>query len=271
MSKNEDIEINLRMFDINTINKSSIVVIIGRRGSGKSVLLRDLMYNKRDIPIGLVMSHTDHLVHFYDQFIPSMLIHKHYDSSQVSKLFARQTKALKENWDDPSAFLLLDDVLSDKTWKKDQSIQEIFYNGRHYRLLFLLGIQAPMALGNELRGQIDYTFIFKTNIQADKERLYKHYAGALKSQEIFNIVLDATTEDHCCLVIDNKTMSNKIEDQVFYYKAKIHDKFKICSNDIWQINNKKMHQQQANEYANDYTKTEIPTKKGRVIINRKNK
>jgi hypothetical protein len=197
----------------------SVVVVIGKRKTGKTVLIRDLLYHKQNIPLGLVMSHTDHLTHFYDQFIPSMLIHKDYDSEQVGKLFQRQTKALQENWKEPSAFLLLDDVLSDKAWKSCSNLKEVFFNGRHYKLLFILGMQSPMGIGPDLRNNIDYTFIFKNNLQSERRKIYDNYAGVFKTFEIFNHVLESTTEDYNCLAIVDNSLSNKLEDKVFYYNV----------------------------------------------------
>lgn len=271
MPKTEDIQLNLKPFDIHKINKASIVVFIGRRGSGKSIGIKDLLFHNKDIPLGLVMSHTDHLSHFYDQFIPEMLIKKRFDTIQMKKLFDRQKKALDENWQTPDAFIVLDDVLADKSWKKDENVQELFFNGRHYKLLAVIGLQTAMGIPPELRQQVDYTFIFKSNNFNERKKIYENYAGSIKSFEIFNIILDATTEDHHCLVIDNKTLSNHMEDQIFYYKAKMHDKFRICSNDIWQINDKKKFQQESIKYNNTYTKIEKPISKGKgkMVINKK--
>ena len=39
------------------------------------------------------------------------------------------------------------------------------------------------------------------------------------------------------LVIHNSAHSNKIEDQVFWYKADAHDDFKLGSMDFWNYNN----------------------------------
>lgn len=265
MPKNEDIQLNLKPFDPSKMKTHSVCVCIGRRHSGKSILIRDILHNKKsELPVGLVMSHTDHLGHFYDKFIPNILIHKHYDSNQITKLFQRQEKALDEGWVNPNAFLLLDDVLSDKAWKNDPNMSEIYYNGRHYKLLSILGMQTPMGIPSGLRGQIDYTFIFKTNIESDKKKLYEHYAGCFKSFEIFKIVLDATTEDYHCLVIDNNSITGKLEDCVFYYKAKMHDNFKMCSNDIWQLNEKRNLQERLNKHNNNYTQIQQPINKGKA-------
>ena len=39
-------------------NKGPVIVMIGRRDTGKSFLVRDLLYYHQDIPIGTVISGT---------------------------------------------------------------------------------------------------------------------------------------------------------------------------------------------------------------------
>lgn len=267
---NGDIEINLKFFDIKKIKKDSIIITIGKRNTGKSFLVKDILYHNRDIPLGMIISRTDHLSHFYDQFIPGMLIHKRYDADVIDKLFKRQEKAIHEKWSNPSAFLLFDDCLSDsKSWSKDERIKEIFFNGRWYKLLFILTMQAPMGIPPDLRTNIDFTFILKNNNANDREKLYKNYAGVFPTREIFEHVLDSCTEDHHCLVIDNTTNSNKLEDQVFIYKASKHDDFKICSDNMWRINNERYNN--TNTYENQENRSEIRTKNKRKLIINKNK
>lgn len=199
-----------------------------------SFLIRDLMYYQKSIPAGFVISKTDKLTHYYEQFIPPVLIHEEYSAEVMDKLFNRQKKALEDHWSNPHAFLIFDDVLADaETWKRDPRVKEIFYNGRHYKILFLLSMQNPMAITPGLRSNIDYTFILRTPNQRNRKNLYENYCGMFPSYEIFEKVLDACTEDYGCLVIDNTTNSNKLEDQVFYYKASDHENFRICANSFW--------------------------------------
>ena len=51
--------------------------------------------------------------------------------------------------------------------------------------------------------------------------------------EIFCQVMDACTENFECLVIHNNAKSNKLIDQVFWYRADPHDDFKIGHPSIW--------------------------------------
>ena len=45
----------------------------------------------------------------------------------------------------------------------------------------------------------------------------------------------ATTNNYGCLVIDNTSISEKLEDQVFWYKAANHGDFKLGSKEFWEI------------------------------------
>lgn len=138
---------------------------------------------------------------------------------------------------DPRAFLLLDDCLYDKTWKNDKNIRYIFMNGRHKKVLFLLTMQFVLGISPELRTNVDYIFIFRENIIANRRRLYDAFAGMFPSFECFSAVMDQCTENFECLVIDNTSTSNRLEDQVFWYKAEPRDNFTIGSRELWELHN----------------------------------
>lgn len=230
------VEFKIKKFDISKMKSDAIIVLLGKRRTGKSFLVRDLLYHKRsEVPIGTVISRTDHMSHFYDQFIPPLLIHKKYTPELLRKVLKRQQTAIEENWIKKNAFLLMDDCLSDaRDWRNDEMIKEIFFNGRWYKLLYILTMQSPMGISPDFRTNIDYTFILKNNNASDREKIYKNYAGIFETKEMFNKVLDACTEDYNALVIDNTTQSNNISDQVFFYRAESHEDFRMCSPKMWE-------------------------------------
>jgi hypothetical protein len=47
--------------------------------------------------------------------------------------------------------------------------------------------------------------------------------------------MDQCTENFECLVIDNNVKSNKLHDQIFWYKAQEHGDFKLGSKEFWDI------------------------------------
>jgi len=48
--------IKLKKFNMKDIKDDKVVVFIGKRETGKSFLVKDLLYHKRDMPIGTVIS-----------------------------------------------------------------------------------------------------------------------------------------------------------------------------------------------------------------------
>ena len=70
--------LRLKRFDIKNIPKDSVVLFIGKRNTGKSWLVRDLLYHNKSMPIGTVISGTEAANSFYSSIIPSIFIHGEY-------------------------------------------------------------------------------------------------------------------------------------------------------------------------------------------------
>jgi hypothetical protein len=47
--------------------------------------------------------------------------------------------------------------------------------------------------------------------------------------------MDQCTENFECLVINNNAKSNKLQEQVFWYKADPHNDFKLGSKEFWEL------------------------------------
>ena len=239
--------LQLKKFNMSSIKDDSVVVLIGKRNTGKSYLTKDLLYNNRDIPVGTVISATEMANKFYSNMIPPIFIHDEYTPPVVSNVVKRQKKLKKivntpnnntnaENLD-LRTFLILDDCLYDNSWQKDKNIRNIFMNGRHYNILFILTMQFALGIPPNLRTNIDYVFILRENIVSNRKRIYDHYAGMFPTFDMFCSTMDQCTENFECLVICNNAKSNKIEDQVFWYKADSHPDFRMGPDDVWDYSN----------------------------------
>lgn len=235
--------LNLRKFDINNIAKGSIVYLYGKRNTGKSFLVRDLLHSKRDIPMGIVVSPTEMANKFYSDMVPPMFIYDEYSQHLIESLVKRQIKVVKkmekQKLDygnsniDPFIFFIMDDCIGDTTWTKDKNIKTLFVNGRHLKVLYILTSQYPLAIPPLFRTNIDYVFILRDNIINNRKRLYDNFAGMFPTFDMFNQVMDQCTENYECIVIDCVNKSNKIEDIVFWYKADEHPPFHIGKDEFW--------------------------------------
>jgi hypothetical protein len=237
-------KLELKKFDPSKIASDSVVVFIGKRNTGKSYCMKDILNYHRDIPVGVVVSPTERANGYFEKFIPKMLIYDECEENTLKKYLDRQISITTEKKReqkkfgnskiDARSFLILDDCLYDKRWINNINIRSIFMNGRHYKIFFLITMQHALGLPPVLRNNIDYIFIFRNNILKEKQKIYDNYAGMFPTFEAFNQVMNQTTENFECLVIDNKVQSNKLEDQVFWYKAS-DTNFKMCSQELWEL------------------------------------
>jgi hypothetical protein len=155
---------------------------------------------------------------------------------------------------DPRAFLILDDCMYDKGWPNDELIRIVFMNGRHYKLLSLWSLQYSIGIPPVLRTNIDYVFILRENYIANRKRIYENYAGMFPTFESFCQVMDQCTENYECLVINNNSKSNKLNDQVFYYKADNHNDFRLGSKEFWELSKGLPDEDQEEQYDPSKTK-----------------
>ena len=134
---------------------------------------------------------------------------------------------------DPRTFVILDDCLYDNKWAKDTLMRLLFMNGRHWKVMLILAMQYPLGIPPNLRTNIDYVFILRENYAANRKRIWENYASMFPTFESFCSIMDQTTENHECLVLNNNAKSNQLQDQIFWYKAQPRPDFKLGSKEMW--------------------------------------
>ena len=167
--------LELKKFDMKNIKFKSnetqgpVIVLIGRRDTGKSFLVKDLLYHHQDIPIGTVISGTEAGNGFYAKMVPKLFIHDEYNTAIIENILKRQKMVIKQiNKEtaaygrcniDGRAFVILDDCLYDNSWARDKLMRLLFMNGRHWKIMLVITMQYPLGVPPNLRTNIDYTFI----------------------------------------------------------------------------------------------------------------
>ncbi len=137
--------LELKKFDMRSItfdpkeNKGPVIVLIGRRDTGKTFLVKDLLFHHQDVPIGTVISGTEAGNGFYGKLVPKIFIHEEYNTVLIENVLRRQRAIMKkcqgemETYKkmitDPRTFVILDDCLYDATWTKDKLMRSLFMNG----------------------------------------------------------------------------------------------------------------------------------------------
>lgn len=263
-------QLRLKKFNIKDMCEHATIAMIAKRASGKSYLTREILYHKRDIPTAVVVSKTEKLNKFYGEFIPDSYIFEDFDTSILSRIYQRQSKLNEDNIlrrkegkkeKDDRIMLVMDDCMSSKgQWVKDQTISELFFNGRHYKVSYILTMQFSLGIPPEFRSNIDYIFLLAEDIISNQKRLYDHFAGMFPTFDIFKQVFTEITQNYGIMVINNRVHSTNISEKVFWYKAKQVPKFKLGSDKYLKFH-KKYYDSEWNKRLPIFDPSEILAKK----------
>jgi hypothetical protein len=226
----DNMSLPIKEFFLESMCENPAIVMIAKRASGKSWVCRSILRHFRDIPVGIIIAPTERMANppFYSEFFPDSYIHYDYKSEIIERLLYRQDIMIEKQKDkekdgvviDPRGFILMDDCLSKKgSWMKDQPIMELLFNGRHYRIMYMLTMQFPLGITPELRCNFDYIFLLAEDIYSNLKRLYDHYAGMFPTFDSFRQVFKELTDDFGTMVIVNRGARSSFLEKIFWYKA----------------------------------------------------
>jgi hypothetical protein len=236
--------------DITNVNRGGHkLTVIGKPGTGKSYLIRSLLYEKRHVlPTGLVFSGTEDSNSFYGTMFPKSFIYNGLDLDQLKKFVERQ-KVSRKFLPCPWSVLIIDDCMDDSRLFNKPLIQGLYKNGRHWSMLYILSLQYSLDIKPSIRTNIDGTFILREPNRLNREKLWKNYAGIIPNFDDFCAIMDQLTSDYTALYIHNATTSNRVEDCVFWYKAKpVPEGFKIGCPEYWAHHEKRYNQEYKDSY-----------------------
>jgi len=236
--------LKIQHYKLQDIPDNSTILLIGRRGNGKSTVVKSLIERFKDLPAAVIISPTDRVNDFYSSFFPSSFIYNDYKTSILEKIFARQKTLLKKDPNNPNARLLLimDDCLSCKgEWLNDPLIRELIFNGRHYKITFILTMQAALGITPEYRNNFIYVFITAEDHMSELRKLFLHYCSVFPDFNSFKDVFSQLTIDWGCMLVVNKNANSKFTEKIFRYRSDISDaKIRFGSTQFIKYNDKNL-------------------------------
>jgi len=236
----------IKYFNPSEMRKNPVILVIGKRGSGKSTVAETICSYFAHIEEGLCISPTDHFSGFWARHIPPLYIHGEYNPGITKRLLDHQynkwkkyKQKCKKRGKKPKpgkispAFAIYDDVSFDKSFFRDLMTRKLLMNGRHFAMTIVITVQYLMDITADLRNQIDYVVVMKETSRNNREKLHHYFAGMFPSLVSFEKTLMKCTEDRECMVIDNTAGSYNPEDCVYFYRATPNKRFRMGSRLFW--------------------------------------
>ncbi len=223
------VKLKIKKWDIVTHLASkpgSIILLLGKRGTGKSVLMQDIakvMADNGNIDLALGMSPTDESNGALSKFLPHTLIHSEFNENVIQNIVNAQKKALKAGKPLKRVVIWLDDCGYDSAKIfKSKVMKSLFYNGRHYCIGVVMSMQFCIDVPTGFRANTDVCITLKEQIQSNRDRLWKQYFGQFETFKSFNLAMNAVTNEYGALVsANNLSQSNDICDSIFWYRARV--------------------------------------------------
>lgn len=133
MSAYEDDELpqlDLRKFDFTMFKPDRVVMLVGKRGTGKSVLLRDLLSHLScQYDGGVAMSPTPESTDMFREFMPDSCVYEDYTSEKIAEIVLK-LREFNGVGIYKRVFVLLDDCMFDSKILKSIQMRDIHMNGR---------------------------------------------------------------------------------------------------------------------------------------------
>lgn len=254
--------LSIRRFKLRKIKLGSNIQIVGARNNGKSKLMQEFCYvNKDRFDEVHVWSYTDFMNMEFEDFIPKQNIHHRFKERDLRKIVDRQQRAWRKYkyntkkglpaTPGKEVCILLDDCAFKGDIWSCETVNELFYNGRHSHITFVFVTQDAGDLGKKQRGQVDIVFATREIIKVNIKTLHDNYFGIFDLPRDFRRTFHELTEDFSMLVlVKNLSRSNDVEQLVYWYKANINlPPFRMGRPEEWVISDQMVDEEDPEEQA----------------------
>lgn len=215
--------IHVKDFHLDRIPPGSNILVIGRRGVGKTYLVTELLRHKKEaIPVVFA---SKYVAQSYKEHLPESNVLDHFDNHKLTQLLEDQINSggAKE------IVLAFDDITNGNTCLMNNiSVRDVVKYGSSLNITSVFSVQHAAVFDETFRRNVDYLFIFSDNLKTNQSCVFDRYADMFESEHDFQAIYKECTsnEPHRCLVLDMKTPwtitdGNSVPDGVFWYKANI--------------------------------------------------
>lgn len=235
----------IRYLDIKKqIMPGATILIVGKRNSGKSSLLFDILSQISSFfNFGLALTPTQSSKEKFSRCMPPVFIDQ--QSPERLEHFVKTVnglydKAVMNGKPVRQCYFVGDDVAFDEKFMRCKPLKEIFLNGRNFGMTCILVLQYLMKVGPDLRANADFVFLFWDNNMKNQEKAWEFWFNMMGKDE-FREAFSTCTKNYSCLVMDVRASATSRDwhDCVYWYKAKLPEEippFTTCHRDYFRLN-----------------------------------
>ena len=208
--------------DFTIVNKTT--ALLGKRNSGKSQLLRYIVKQHKDDFVKIfVISPTEQVNKFYQEFVPDNCVFDGWKEDWVEKLIKKMTEvATKEKGQ--NVLLILDDCGSDTNFNTSSTFKKIFTRGRHIFISIIITCQYIYQLPRITRSNLDFILAGQMNKMSSEILADEFLYGSIDRKEFLKMYHDAS-KDYGFLLINCNSVKDATDLNSMYGILKTPQEF----------------------------------------------
>ena len=195
--------------------QNKIVCLIGKRNSGKSQMLRWLVFQERPLFKSIfVICPTETVNHFYKDLVKSTNIMDSYNEAWVDSLIKKMSE-LNSGEEEHHILLILDDCCSDTNFHQSKSFKKLCTRGRHIKISVIITCQYIYQIPPVARNNCDYILASQMNQQGLDLLTSEFLMGTINKKEFIEMYHRNTTNHGFFLINNNCTKNNDDLDEIY--------------------------------------------------------
>jgi uncharacterized membrane protein YgcG len=228
------------------LSATSFAFLVGRRGTGKTIMMKDLAYNffinkckdGENIDMAIVFSPTEGMQKVFEKFVPKAFIYSTFREDLVVQLLETQKQLIEKNGHTATVLLFIDDCAYNKKFFTSDTFRELAMNGRHCKIFVLCAVQYCMDIEVSIRSNFDVVFIMKDNSAANVKRYHTQFFSQFSDYKQFAKTFNRMTANFGAMVSLVSTNSTNLQETTFWYRAKpkeVPERFPIGRRVFWKM------------------------------------
>lgn len=194
--------------------KNKTVCLCGKRGSGKTILAKELIENEKHLFSNIFLfSPTEKLNHDYKDLIKASHIFDNWSDKWCKMLFEKLTSVPKTEL--KHTLLVFDDMGSESSMDNSKEFIKLFTRGRHLNIAVLSLNQYLYQLPKICRSNLDYLLVSQQNAQSVEILEDEFNNSNLTPAEFKKIYYQSTSNFYFMLINCNTIKDNGDLNQLY--------------------------------------------------------
>jgi len=181
------------------LSPPQVVGVVGRRNSGKSVFVRDLLFHMPRPELGVVMSFADDVCHYADLVAPNCVF-DHFAPHALESVVAQGRDAT----------VVIDDCFGDAGVSTCAALRRLFERDskgeRAHKISLVFAVAAALEVDAEFRSKVDFVVVMRESRHEWRRKVHRAFFTHLDFSQFDDAMQLCDDHDYKCLVLCKKTL-----------------------------------------------------------------